>query len=222
MKIAPRAVLSLEPRAILLRRNEKGAQSLGFGQERGGVGFAKWMVVGEAARLCDGDASFLQRIVKLGWPADAAEGQIAALAQFIANDGNDPRVKDGQSAKALREAVLSAAAGIAAQQENCVRKAELEPRGARSGPSGNTRPEPTPAPASTTTRLKSLLSDGFWKPSSITMVSTPSVSSSFAPAGRSRLTTVGAARARSKGSSPTLSAPSVAASIKCGPRSLPP
>ena len=71
-------------------------------------------------------------------------------------------------------------------------------------------PLPIPTSASTQTSDRSLASQGFWKPSSMMIRSTPSSRRSRAPAARSRPTTVGAAAARRSGSSPTASAPCVA------------
>ena len=73
--------------------------------------------------------------------------------------------------------------------------------GARSGPAGNTRPLPMPRLPSTTTIDRSLISEGFWNPSSMTITLAPTAS--MAPATRSRATIVGASRASSSGSSPT-------------------
>ena len=58
-----------------------------------------------------------------------------------------------------------------------------------------TRPLPSPSP-STTAMDRSLCSDGFCKPSSMTIALAPSAIASRAPAGRSRETMAGAIRAR--------------------------
>ena len=74
--------------------------------------------------------------------------------------------------------------------------------GARKGPAGITSPLPSPTLASTTIRLKSLASCGFWKPSSMTMTVASVPSISLAPAARSAETTVGACASSSSVSSP--------------------
>ena len=55
--------------------------------------------------------------------------------------------------------------------------------GARNGPAGITRPLPRPRRASTTSTARSLVSDGFWKPSSITITLAPADDRGRSPLG---------------------------------------
>ena len=105
--------------------------------------------------------------------------------------------------RARAAASTSAAPGDVPTTTSAWARASCASSGARNGPAGMTRPLPMPRRASTTSTAKSLASDGFWKPSSMTMTLAPAATAAARPPTRSRATMVGATRASRSGSSPT-------------------
>ena len=135
-------------------------------------------MVGEGARAGEPRAALRQRRVeflRIGDAGKADHRQYAEPARIAARRHARLQHRLVRRLEALGERRCLAAF---ADQEQRIGARHLLVEGARNGPAGMTSPLPSPVAASTTIRLKSLASCGFWKPSSmtITVASVPSIS----------------------------------------------
>ena len=136
-----------------------------------------------------------------------------AKASTLLRPQRRDRLRSGSSAAveqrqaAARAAIATASAGCPRRSPAARRRDRAGARAARAAGRPGTRSRcRCRARPSTTTIDRSFASDGFWKPSSMTMTSAPAARAACAPATRSRATMVGATRASSSGSSPTSAA----------------
>ena len=164
-------------------------------------------MIGEARAPPRLDARAAQRREEFFRIADAGEGQHPAVPCSAASAGGiglEPcREKPAGRARARRRP-LSLRAAARSRAARAARASCAERRAQRAG-----RKHAAVADAAAAIDHRdreSLCSDGFCRPSSITMMLAPAARAAAAPATRSRATIVGAARASSSGSSPTSAA----------------
>ena len=95
-------------------------------------------------------------------------------------------LKDRQAVPRARSITGAAPAARTDDHQAPARGQAARPRGARSGPAGTMWPSPMPRRPSRTTMVRSLVSEAFCNPSSITTTPAPANCANFAPATRLR------------------------------------